>query len=99
MGRHEVRHNAEQSRYELLVDGQLVGVADYRADGDVWTFPHTVIVGSRRGQGLGAELVRGAPARRTSSSAPRTSSAPRPWPRRLPTITVWGKVHTSPSAR
>ncbi len=57
---HEVRHNAEQSRYELRVDGQLVGVADYRADGDVWTFPHTVIVGSRRGQGLGAELVRGA---------------------------------------
>jgi predicted GNAT family acetyltransferase len=57
---HEVRHNAEQSRYELHVDDQLVGVADYRADGDVWTFPHTVIAGSRRGQGLGAELVRGA---------------------------------------
>jgi hypothetical protein len=57
---HEVSHNAEQSRYELRVDGHLVGVADYRADGAVWTFPHTVIAGSRRGQGLGAELVRGA---------------------------------------
>lgn len=57
---HELRHAADKSRYELYIDGQLVGVADYRANGDVWTFPHTVIVGSRRGRGLGAELVRGA---------------------------------------
>jgi predicted GNAT family acetyltransferase len=57
---HEVRHDAARSRYELLVDGEVVGVADYRADGDVWTFPHTVIDRARRGQGLGAELVRGA---------------------------------------
>jgi uncharacterized protein len=59
----DVRHNAEESRYELRVDGQLVGVADYRADGDdasVLTFPHTVVAGSYRGRGLGAELVRGA---------------------------------------
>jgi uncharacterized protein len=55
-----VRRNAERSRYELLVDGQVVGVADYHVDGDRWTFPHTEIARERRGQGLGAELVQAA---------------------------------------
>jgi predicted GNAT family acetyltransferase len=57
---HEVRHNADQSRYELRVDDHLVGIADYRAHGSVLTFPHTVIVGHMRGRGLGSELVRAA---------------------------------------
>jgi predicted GNAT family acetyltransferase len=56
----EVRHNAEASRYELYVDGELAGIADYRITGDRIVFPHTEIDPSRRGQGLGAELVRGA---------------------------------------
>jgi predicted GNAT family acetyltransferase len=55
-----VRRNAERSRYELLVGGEVVGVADYHVDGGTWTFPHTVIAPERRGQGLGAELVRAA---------------------------------------
>jgi predicted GNAT family acetyltransferase len=55
-----VRRNAERSRYELLVDGEVVGVADYHIDGGTWIFPHTVIAPDRRGQGLGAELVRAA---------------------------------------
>jgi predicted GNAT family acetyltransferase len=55
-----VRRNAERSRYELLADGKVVGVADYRVDGDTWTFPHTEIAHELRGQGLGAELVQGA---------------------------------------
>jgi predicted GNAT family acetyltransferase len=56
----EVRHNEAQSRYELTVDGEVVGTADYRIDGDTIVFPHTVINAARRGQGLGAELVKGA---------------------------------------
>jgi len=66
----EVRDNPEKSRYELLEDGRLLGVADYRSmDGDtsgdtpgprVMAFPHTEIVPSRRNQGLGAQLVQGA---------------------------------------
>ena len=56
----EVRDNPEQSRYELLEDGKLVGVADYRAMGEKLAFPHTEIVPSRRNQGLGNQLVRGA---------------------------------------
>jgi predicted GNAT family acetyltransferase len=55
-----VRRNAERSRYELLVDGEVVGVADYYVDGGTWTFPHTVIAPERRGQGLGAVLVEAA---------------------------------------
>jgi hypothetical protein len=56
----EVRHNPESERYELVVDGDLAGVADYRLDGGTFVFPHTEIDASMRNRGLGAELVRGA---------------------------------------
>lgn len=56
----EVRDNPQRSRYELLIDGEVVGVADYDGEGDVLVFPHTEIEPARRGSGLGAELVRGA---------------------------------------
>ena len=54
----EVRHNAEGSRYELSLDGRVVGIADYHLTGDTIVFPHTEIEPSLRGRGLGAELVR-----------------------------------------
>jgi len=56
----EVRRNEARSRYEISLDGRLVGFADYRADGDTVVFPHTEIEPSMRNEGLGAELVRGA---------------------------------------
>ena len=56
----EVRNNPEASRYELLVDGEIAGFADYRINGDIVIFPHTVIEQERRGRGLGAILVEGA---------------------------------------
>ena len=52
-----IRDNADQSRYEVVLDGELVGVADYRVVGDVVVIPHTEISPSRRGQGLAAQLV------------------------------------------
>ena len=56
-----VGHNVDRSRYELFVDGELAGVADYHvADDGVIVFPHTEIDRARRGRGLGAELVRAA---------------------------------------
>lgn len=60
-GDRHVRDNADAGRYELVVDGEVAGFADYReqGNGDV-VLPHTVIDSSRRGQGLGAVLVRGA---------------------------------------
>ena len=56
----EVRHDPDRSRYELLVDGQLTGVADYDDQGDVLVFFHTEVDADRRGQGLGGLLVQGA---------------------------------------
>lgn len=57
----EVRHNPDEQRYELVDGDDVVGFADYTPQGDdVLVFPHTVIVPSRRGRGLGAVLVRGA---------------------------------------
>jgi predicted GNAT family acetyltransferase len=55
-----VRNAADRSRYELIVDDQIVGIADYRVDGDVVIFPHTEVVSTQRGRGYGALLVQGA---------------------------------------
>jgi predicted GNAT family acetyltransferase len=55
----EVRDNEDESRYELLLDGEVVGFADYRpiGDGSRLAFPHTEIVEALRGQGLGDRLI------------------------------------------
>ena len=55
----EVTDNPDRSRYELYIDDELVGVADYVLERDVLVIPHTEIERSRRGHGLGAILVRG----------------------------------------
>jgi len=56
----EVRNNREKSRYELVVDAEVVGVADYRRQGDTLVFPHTQVKSSLRGRGMGARLLHGA---------------------------------------
>lgn len=57
----EVTRNDERSRYELVEDGQVIGICDFRPAGTgVVALPHTVIHGSRRGNGLGAEIVQAA---------------------------------------
>ena len=56
----EVRHNPKASRYELWDGDAMVGIADYAESGNAVVFPHTEINYDRRGQGLGAVLVRGA---------------------------------------
>ena len=55
-----VSRNEERRRYELEIEGRLVGVADYVVDGDVVVLPHTEIDRTQRGRGLGAILVQGA---------------------------------------
>lgn len=55
-----VRNAEDRSRYELVDDGEVVGIADYRIDGDHVVFPHTEVRPHRRGEGLGQVLVRGA---------------------------------------
>jgi predicted GNAT family acetyltransferase len=54
-----VVRNDERSRYELVVDDAVVGIADFVVRGDVVVVPHTEIAAHLRGQGLGALLVRG----------------------------------------
>lgn len=56
----EVRKDEDRSRYELLLDGELVGIADYHDTGRALVFPHTEIDPRHRGKGLGEILVRGA---------------------------------------
>ena len=53
-----VEHNAAESRYELRVDGDLVGWADYRPAGDSVIIAHTEIDERREGEGLGSTLIR-----------------------------------------
>jgi uncharacterized protein len=55
-----VRKDEDASRYELVEDGTVVGVAEYRVQGDAVVFHHTLIDADRRGAGLGAVLVQGA---------------------------------------
>jgi hypothetical protein len=56
----EVRRNDRRSRYELVDGDAVLGVADFRDQRGTVVMPHTEIHPARRGQGLGALLVRGA---------------------------------------
>jgi predicted GNAT family acetyltransferase len=53
----EFRHNPERSRYEVLVEGRVVGIAEYDDQGAVVVFPHTEVDPPLRGQGLASQLV------------------------------------------
>ena len=50
--------NPRESRFEVFVDGEFAGVADYRIDGDQVLFPHVEVDPRFRGHGVAAELVR-----------------------------------------
>jgi predicted GNAT family acetyltransferase len=56
----DVRHEPEQSRYALVMDGEVVAVAEYRDDGDRVVMHHTYTEPRHRGQGHAAQLVQGA---------------------------------------
>jgi predicted GNAT family acetyltransferase len=50
--------DAERSRFELRVDGDLVGWVDYRPAGASVIVAHTQVLEGREGEGLGGTLVR-----------------------------------------
>jgi uncharacterized protein len=52
-----VRDNPDESRYELLVDGDMAGEIRYRRRPDAIALVHTEVSASLEGQGLGAQLV------------------------------------------
>ena len=56
----EVVQDQSMNRFELLVDGESVGLTDYQIRDNTIVFTHTEIDPARREHGLGGELVRGA---------------------------------------
>jgi hypothetical protein len=55
-----VQDNPVEHRYELLVDGSLLGELLYRLRPDAVALIHTEVSASLEGRGLGARLVGGA---------------------------------------
>jgi predicted GNAT family acetyltransferase len=49
--------NAEERRYEVRVDGELAGFAQYRPQPGRIAFSHTEIDDRFEGQGLGSKLI------------------------------------------
>jgi uncharacterized protein len=54
-----VRDNRRELRYELLLDGRLVGETRYRREPGLVVLVHTEIDPSLEHRGLGSRLVRG----------------------------------------
>lgn len=50
---------ADASRFELLLAGERVGLADYSLDGDVITVPHVETDPEHQGKGFAAVLMAG----------------------------------------
>ena len=54
-----VVNHAEHGRYELHLDGELVGFADYSQNDGVITVPHVETAREHRGKDFAARLMRG----------------------------------------
>jgi predicted GNAT family acetyltransferase len=54
-----MRHVPETSRYEWVVDGQVIGIVEYRLDRDQIDTHHTYTAPAYRVQGVAANLVHG----------------------------------------
>jgi predicted GNAT family acetyltransferase len=52
-----VTHVPESSRYELRLEGELIGRADYRRDEERILFTHTEVDPALQGRGYGGRLV------------------------------------------
>ena len=56
----EVTDNRELNRYEVRVEGELAGFAQYRLDGARMTIFHAEVGPSFEGQGVGSRLAKDA---------------------------------------
>jgi predicted GNAT family acetyltransferase len=54
----EVIDQSQRSRFEVYLDGELAGFADYRHLGDRLSFPHVEVSERFTGRGLATALVR-----------------------------------------
>jgi predicted GNAT family acetyltransferase len=55
----DVRDNPAGSRYELLLDGDVVGHASYRLEGERLVVPHVEVDARLEGRGYGSQLCAG----------------------------------------
>lgn len=55
-----VENQPTESRYALLQDGEVIGVAEYDLRGDAIVFTHTEVDEARRERGMASTLVRSA---------------------------------------
>jgi uncharacterized protein len=53
-----VRDAPDRSRFEITVNGELAGFAEYRSRPDHLTFTHTEVSESFQGRGLAGRLIR-----------------------------------------
>jgi predicted GNAT family acetyltransferase len=53
-----VRDAEERHRYELTVDGELVGILEYRRHPGVINLIHTEVLPAHEGHGYGAQIAR-----------------------------------------
>ena len=52
-----VEHQPDQSRYALLQDGEVIGVAEYELRDDAIVFTHTEVDEAKREKGMASTLV------------------------------------------
>ncbi|MFE4468527.1 GNAT family N-acetyltransferase [Leifsonia sp. NPDC056824] len=52
-----VENQADQSRYALLKDGEVIGVAEYELRDGTIVFVHTVVDPEKRERGMASQLV------------------------------------------
>ena len=55
-----VRHDDADSRYEIVIGGELAGYTEYELGDGTITFVHTVVDSAFEGQGVGSRLAKGA---------------------------------------
>ena len=53
-----VRRDDDAGRYEIAVEGRVLGYADFHVRDGVMVLPHTVTDPASRGQGLAGQLVK-----------------------------------------
>lgn len=56
----DVRDVPERNRYEITVDGDLAGFAEYREVEGARVFTHTEVFDAYEGKGVGSALAKGA---------------------------------------
>jgi uncharacterized protein len=54
----KIADNPDEDRYEITVDGEVAGFAQYGVRPGLIAFVHTEIADGHEGQGLGSKLIR-----------------------------------------